>query len=642
MLEISGSQGKFYQKTALFCGGFSLLTGLFFLLGWYGDIYHSFNFPIGYTAIPYPSALCIFLIGLGICALFTNTRLPIANLIGIPIFLIALDRAFIFLTGADLGLSHLVPLWILPKGVNELQMSAIGALAFSLMGLLLMGWHSDNRIRWQSALSLLISSIIVAIGLIGVISYFLPMHLKYVEFESSLPINSFCSFLIVMLGIGLITAGNYFDALSGITVSKWLPILTTVCLAIISVLLSIGIDIEEKSPLKNLLGNEIHKLSKSIESFYNIQVKDLSLISDLIETKKSYHLTNTEPAITKFLDSVSALTQVAITDNRLEVMDTLPKTPSDVLPQPLPIAHPPFKSVIDSVILPKKTFASFISQEKGHFYLTLLFPLEWDAKYQGMLVYSFDLAKFLTQQFNNEFSDKFSVQFFLAKAEIAEINIASALEGKEWSQQGSAMLGKDKISFTLYPSSKLVHDYVNENVVVLTLVGGILISVCFGLLIHLWQTATDRIEIIESYRKMLLEMQEQQKTILDAAKIGIWSWDIKGDKITWDDYNFKLFETTPQIFRGKYQEFIRKVIPEDQDQLAIAVQQSLQSGKDFECTYRIVSATKKVKSVYSRGKVYYDGNQHPIKLSGINWELTSTADDELGIKIQTLSHKEHS
>lgn len=614
----------FFKNVALLCGAFCCITGFLFLICWHLQLYDLIKLPIEYTAIPYPSTVCIFLIGLAICTLFANNRFPVANIIGIPIFLIAFDRILNFTFSSDFGLSHLYPENILPVRFSELQMSGIGAFAFSLIGLLLIFWRRELRVTWASVLSLLISSMIVTVGLIGVISYFLPLHLTYIEFESALPINGFCSFLIVMLGIGLIAAGNYFDAISGLNVSNFLPILTTVCLGIISILISLGIEIEEEAPLKDASKLEASRLKSRIESEFQSQITPLKLLSYIVESSKSYQLTSVENAMTQIFTDIPLLQQITTTDSSFSFVDTLTKKERSSKSQLFSLSENK-KSLIQ-----KKNYIVAISIGKD--LLAVIFPLYWDEGFKGALTFSFPLKEYFEKLLQSELKDNFSAVIYFENKEIVRIN-----EGKNEPQHASFNLGQASFQFDLIPTAKLKKIYVQDNVPVLVLSGSILISICFGLLIYLLQSATDQIAVIESYKSKLLEMQEQQRLILSGAKIGLWSWDLKEDKITWDDYNFKLFGVSPQNFTGKYQEFIKKVVHEDQDLVTLNVQQSLQTGRDFKCNFRIYGTEGMIKSVYSEGKIYHDEQHRPIKMAGINWELTSTDDSELDHKIKSLS-----
>lgn len=78
---------------------------------------------------------------------------------------------------------------------------------------------------------------------------------------------------------------------------------------------------------------------------------------------------------------------------------------------------------------------------------------------------------------------------------------------------------------------------------------------------------------------------ERLRIAKEAAELGIWDWDVRKDRMIWDDRAIEIFGFTPQ---EGIDEFYEVVHPEDRDKVRGVVEQALESGDSFHLRYRIV------------------------------------------------------
>jgi PAS domain-containing protein len=69
---------------------------------------------------------------------------------------------------------------------------------------------------------------------------------------------------------------------------------------------------------------------------------------------------------------------------------------------------------------------------------------------------------------------------------------------------------------------------------------------------------------------LLQQSEEHLRLALEAARIGIWDWNILTDKITWSDNYALLFGLEPGTFNGTYEAFNEWVHPEDRESITQA------------------------------------------------------------------------
>ena len=74
---------------------------------------------------------------------------------------------------------------------------------------------------------------------------------------------------------------------------------------------------------------------------------------------------------------------------------------------------------------------------------------------------------------------------------------------------------------------------------------------------------------------------------LEAAQIGVWSWDIASDRVTWSS-NMEVLRGLPQgTFDGTFAFVERDVHPQDQTQFRAAIKEGLRTEAPFRILYRL-------------------------------------------------------
>jgi two-component sensor histidine kinase len=77
------------------------------------------------------------------------------------------------------------------------------------------------------------------------------------------------------------------------------------------------------------------------------------------------------------------------------------------------------------------------------------------------------------------------------------------------------------------------------------------------------------------------------RAALEAGKIGIWSWDIRSDRIRWSENLEQMHDLPAGTFEGTFSSFQKEIHPEDQAEVHTAIQEALRSGKAYHMQYRL-------------------------------------------------------
>ncbi len=142
--------------------------------------------------------------------------------------------------------------------------------------------------------------------------------------------------------------------------------------------------------------------------------------------------------------------------------------------------------------------------------------------------------------------------------------------------------------------------------------------------------STDVTEINHMHA-IMQERGERLSLALQSAEVGTWSWDVKQDKIVWDEHLHTLFGIKPGSFAGMYQSLLNFIHPEDRKRVNDFIQETLKNRDDYHDQFRIIHPDGSVHYIASKGHVYRDADDNTFKMAGICWNITlqKKAEEEL-------------
>ncbi|PKI02014.1 PAS domain-containing hybrid sensor histidine kinase/response regulator [Glaciecola sp. 33A] len=124
----------------------------------------------------------------------------------------------------------------------------------------------------------------------------------------------------------------------------------------------------------------------------------------------------------------------------------------------------------------------------------------------------------------------------------------------------------------------------------------------------------------------ILRQGLEQRIILalKAAKIGVWDYDIDNDHLIWDDRLFEIYGCSRDSFKGCFKDWSNSVFPDDLDAAKKAFAKALKSHSYFNHEFRVITDTGEIRSVLGMAACIYDVNNNPIKVTGVNIDLTES------------------
>ncbi|QBG37481.1 response regulator [Litorilituus sediminis] len=132
----------------------------------------------------------------------------------------------------------------------------------------------------------------------------------------------------------------------------------------------------------------------------------------------------------------------------------------------------------------------------------------------------------------------------------------------------------------------------------------------------------------EQNQKALLEVNERISLATDAANIGIWQYDLKQDKLTWDKWMFKIYEANKQSFAGNITDWQNAVHPDDLATATQAIEQAIQEKGFFNHEFRIVTPSGQTKFIKANARVKLNSQGHVVQVIGVNFNITKLKEVE--------------
>jgi len=124
-----------------------------------------------------------------------------------------------------------------------------------------------------------------------------------------------------------------------------------------------------------------------------------------------------------------------------------------------------------------------------------------------------------------------------------------------------------------------------------------------------------------------------------SAKLGIWEWNIPENTINWDDRMLELYGISEVEFKSVYETWLDKVHPDDRQQCIKEIEEAVLGIKDYDSQFRIIMPEGAIKHIQANGIVLYDKENIPVKITGINYDITEQklAESERRVMIEILS-----
>lgn len=180
--------------------------------------------------------------------------------------------------------------------------------------------------------------------------------------------------------------------------------------------------------------------------------------------------------------------------------------------------------------------------------------------------------------------------------------------------------------FILMPIDNLVRTTRNIAEGNLEVRTGIRPSSEIGMLANAIDDMTEKLKQRDADQKKaqreLKRLKERFELATNAAHIGIWDWHIPNNIMIWDKNMFELYGILPGNFTFKYESWKDLVMPQDWVYLDAEFQNAIDYHRPIRSEFRIKHPVQGIKYIRIFANVIDDKNGSPVRLIGVNWDMT--------------------
>jgi PAS domain S-box-containing protein len=118
------------------------------------------------------------------------------------------------------------------------------------------------------------------------------------------------------------------------------------------------------------------------------------------------------------------------------------------------------------------------------------------------------------------------------------------------------------------------------------------------------------------------ELNERISTATRASQVGIWDWDVKNNMLVWDEQMYALYGLKKDEFTGAFEAWVNGLHPDDKEFCLNETQIALGGKKEYDTEFRVVWPDGTVHIEKAKGEVFRDESGEPIRMIGINYDIT--------------------
>ena len=121
----------------------------------------------------------------------------------------------------------------------------------------------------------------------------------------------------------------------------------------------------------------------------------------------------------------------------------------------------------------------------------------------------------------------------------------------------------------------------------------------------------------------LRESEERLRLAQQAGRVGVFDRDLQNNTVVWTPELEELFGIPGGGFEGKYEDWAKRVYPEDLARMVSFLQEWIQSDRTEETwEYRFIRDDGQVRWMEGRGRILRDPNGEPLRMIGTNMDIT--------------------
>ncbi len=134
----------------------------------------------------------------------------------------------------------------------------------------------------------------------------------------------------------------------------------------------------------------------------------------------------------------------------------------------------------------------------------------------------------------------------------------------------------------------------------------------------------------------LRESESQLRLAMDAAQMGMWSWDSESDRLTSSEGLNQLWGHGSEAAPRDYRALKSQMHPDDRELFEATMRHAIRQGSDFSVDYRVVWPDGSEHWIANRGQVHRNPDGRARRVIGVAMDMTERKNAE-----QRIAHMAH-
>jgi PAS domain S-box-containing protein len=145
-------------------------------------------------------------------------------------------------------------------------------------------------------------------------------------------------------------------------------------------------------------------------------------------------------------------------------------------------------------------------------------------------------------------------------------------------------------------------------------------------------TSTNDITARKRTEIALHQALERLELAQSAGRSGTFDWNVTTNEVQWSEAEEKLYGLEPGGFKGKYENWRKTVHPDDIENAEKALLKAINNALEMNTEFRIFRPDGTVRWIYATGNVIYDPLGKPLRMVGINIDITERKCVEIALR----------
>ena len=140
------------------------------------------------------------------------------------------------------------------------------------------------------------------------------------------------------------------------------------------------------------------------------------------------------------------------------------------------------------------------------------------------------------------------------------------------------------------------------------------------------------IQNIDQQKKNEEQLKNSQAIVnlaIEAGEIGVFKWNIKTGKQTWNKYMHEHFGCAAHAFHGTFQDFISRIHPDDTQELIESIHNDFNQKSKFHIDFRVFNESQHLQYIETSGLLSRDKDGQAEEMTGICINVTDRKETEV-------------